>query len=122
VLVGAQYINDGPRAPSGRNLVAMRPVAAGVPINAQLALDPFLGGTEVRMHCVYDGGHPAPRWTIKLLVYPKDGGAPEQVSTWTAAYGDDLTLTAATHLPPASISRVELRKGDDTSLLVYDNA
>jgi hypothetical protein len=122
VLVGAQYINTGPGPAAGKNLVAMRPVAASVPISAQIALNPFLGGTEVRMHCVYNGGHPAPRWTIKLFVYPRDGGAPEQISTWTAAYGDDLTLSAATHLAPADISRVELRKSDDTSLLVYDNA
>jgi hypothetical protein len=71
---------------------------------------------------VYDGGVPAPRWTLKLFVYPKDGGAPEQVSTWTAAHGDDLTLSATTRFTPAEIAKVELRKGDNTSLLLYQNA
>jgi hypothetical protein len=122
VLVGARLINNpAPPANNGR-MVAMQPVAASVPISAQVALNPFIGGTEVRMHCVYDGGAPAPRWTLKLFVYPKDGSAPEQVSTWTAAHGDDLTLSAATRLTPAEIAKVELRKGDDTSLLVYQNA
>jgi anti-sigma factor RsiW len=123
VLVGARFIDNGPSpAPTDKRMVAMQRVAASVPISAQVALNPFIGGTEVRMHCVYDGGVPAPRWTLKLFVYPKDGSAPEQVSTWTAAHGDDLTLSAATRLTPAEIAKVELRKGDNTSLLVYQNA
>ena len=123
VLVGARFLSNGPSpTPTDKRMVAMQPVAASVPISAQVALNPFIGGTEVRMHCVYDGGVPAPRWTLKLFVYPKDGSAPEQVSTWTAAHGDDLTLSAATRLTPAEIAKVELRKGDDTSLLVYQNA
>jgi anti-sigma-K factor RskA len=123
VLVGARFIDNGPSpTPTDKRMVAMQPVAASVPISAQVALNPFIGGTEVRMHCVYDGGVPAPRWTLKLFVYPKDGSAPEQVSTWTAAHGDDLTLSAATRFTPAEIGKVELRKGDNTSLLVYQNA
>jgi hypothetical protein len=123
VLVGARFLDNGPSpTPTDKRMVAMQPVAASVPISAQVALNPFIGGTEVRMHCVYDGGVPAPRWTLKLFVYPKDGTAPEQVSTWTAAHGDDLTLSAATRLTPAEIAKVELRKGDNTSLLVYQNA
>src|SRR5262249_15248912 len=102
-LVGAQLINNPAPPASHGPMVAMQPVAASVPISAQVALNPFIGGTEVRMHCVYDRGVPAPRWTLKLFVYPKDG-APEQVSTWTAAHGDDLTLSAATRLTPAEIA------------------
>jgi hypothetical protein len=123
VLVGARYIDNGPGpAPADKQMVSMQKVSNAVPISAQVALNPFIGGTEVRMHCVYDGGVPAPRWTLKLFVYPKDGGPPEQVSTWTAAHGDDLTLSAATRLTPAEIAKVELRKGDNTSLLVYQSA
>jgi anti-sigma-K factor RskA len=125
VLVGARFLSSG-QVPGPNQqqstLTAMRKVSTSVPISAQVALNPFIGGTEVRMHCVYDGGIQAPRWTIKLFVYPKDGGAPEQVSTWTAAKGDDLTLSAATRFQPSQIAKVELRKGDDTSLLVYENA
>jgi hypothetical protein len=122
IVVGTRVLDTSPPTPSDKNLVAMHAVADTVPITAQVALNPFIGGTAVRMHCVYNGGHPAPRWTLKLLVYPRDGGAPQQVSTWTAAHGDDLTLSAATSLPPDQISKVELRKADDTPLLVYDNA
>jgi hypothetical protein len=126
VLVGARFLNNTPPAPTGNiatgnKLVAMSPVAATVPITAQVALSPFVGGTTVRLRCVYDGGASGARWTLQLLVYPKDGGAPEQISTWTAAYGDDVTLSASTRLPPSEIGRIEMHKGDGTSLLVYHN-
>jgi hypothetical protein len=57
-----------------------------------------------------------------MLVYPKSGDEPEQVSTWTAAYGDDATLSAATRFAPADIGKVEIRKADNTPLLVYEQA
>jgi anti-sigma-K factor RskA len=119
-LVGAQFIDHGP-APQPA-MVAMRPVADSVPITAQVALTAFAGGTQVRMHCVYNGGAPGPRWGLKMFVYPKNGEAPEQVATWTAAHGDDLTLSAVTRFAPAKIGKVEIRKGDNTSLLVYEQA
>jgi len=121
VLVGARFLNQGP-APVKPPAIAMRAVSATVPINAQLALDPFSGGTQIRMHCVYDGGQDGPQWTLKMFVYPKGGGEPEQVSTWKAKKGDDVNVAAATRFAPADISRVELRRGDTTPLLVYENA
>jgi hypothetical protein len=122
VLVGARFIDQGPAPRSAPAMVAMSPVAESVPITAQVALTPFTGGTEIRMHCVYNGGAPGPRWALKMFVYPKSGAAPEQVSTWTAAHGDDLTLTAATGFAPADIGKVEIRKGDSTPLLVFEQA
>ncbi|GAA1802667.1 hypothetical protein HC028_07300 [Planosporangium flavigriseum] len=119
VLIGARFINDTPTPPA---MVAMRPVAESVPITAQVALTPFAGGTEVRMHCVYNGGGSGPRWSLHMLVYPKNGEAPEKLSTWTAGRGDDLTLSAATRFSPAEIGKVEIRKGDNSSLLVYEQA
>jgi anti-sigma-K factor RskA len=121
VLVGARFLNQGP-VPPKQPTIAMRAVADSVPINAQVALDPFSGGTQIRMHCVYSGGQAGPQWTLKMFVYPKDGGAPEQVSTWTAKKGDDVNVAAATRFAPTDIGRVELRKGDSTPLLVYENA
>jgi hypothetical protein len=121
VLVGARFIAPDP-APPAPQMVAMRPVADSVPITAQVALTRFAGGTEVRMHCSYNGGAPGPRWALKMFVYPKNGDAPEQLSTWTAAHGDDVTLAAATRFAPAEIGKVEIRRGDATSLLVYEQA
>jgi hypothetical protein len=121
VLVGARLVDHGP-APQPPAMVAMRPIADSVPITAQVALTPIAGGTEIRMHCVYNGGVPGVRWTLKMLVYPKNGGDPEQVSSWTAAHGENLTLAATTRFAPADIGKVAISKPDDTSLLVYEQA
>ncbi|MGC9668218.1 anti-sigma factor family protein [Planosporangium sp. 12N6] len=122
ILLGARLFAPevGPR-PS--DMTAMQPVAASVPITAQVALAPFAGGTEVRMHCVYNGGSAGgPRWSLRMIVYPKNGEAPEQVSSWTAAHGDDVTVSAATRIAPADIGKIEIRKVDNTPLLVYERA
>jgi hypothetical protein len=74
------------------------------------------------VHCVYSGGKQAPRWNLELMVYPKGGGEPQQVSTWTAAKGDDLSFSATTGYTAAQISKIEMRKGDNTPLLVYESA
>jgi hypothetical protein len=120
VLIGARFIADP--APPTPQMVAMRPVADSVPITAQVALTQFAGGTEIRMHCSYNGGAPGPRWSLKMFVYPKNGDAPEQVSTWTAAHGDDVNLAAATRFAPAEVGKIEIRRGDSSSLLVYEQA
>jgi hypothetical protein len=122
VLVGARLIDHGPAPQPQPAMVAMRPVADAVPITAQVALTRISGGTEIRMHCVYNGGAPGHRWTLKMLVYPKSGEGPEQVSTWTAAYGEDLSLAATTRFAPSDIGKVEIGKADGTSLLVYEQA
>ncbi|NJC68658.1 hypothetical protein HC031_02800 [Planosporangium thailandense] len=121
VLVGARVFGVASE-PRPAQMAAMRPVADSVPITAQVGLTPFVGGTEIRMHCAYSGGTPGHRWWLKMVVYPKSGGEPEQVSTWTAAHGDDVTLSAATRYAPSDIGKVEISKGDNTSLLVYEQA
>ncbi|MDT4989692.1 MAG: hypothetical protein QOI74_3786 [Micromonosporaceae bacterium] len=121
VLVGARFVNPAPATPTGNSLVAMSPVAATVPISAQVGLSPFVGGTTVRVRCLYNGGSSEARWTLQLVVYPRNGDAPEQISSWTAAHGDDVTLSASTRLPLNDIAKIEMRKADGTSLLVYDH-
>jgi anti-sigma factor RsiW len=121
-LVGGQLLDHGPAPRPQPAMVAMRPMAEAVPITAQVALKRITGGTEIRMHCVYTGGAPGVRWTLKMMVYPKSGEAPEQVSTWTAAHGEDLSLAATTRFAPADIGKVEISKGDSTPLLVYEQA
>lgn len=121
VLVGTRLIDNpvgGPTTP----LVAMRQVSNDVPITAQVGLKAFTGGTQIDVHCVYSGGKQAPRWNLELMVYPKGGGEPQQVSTWTAAKGDDISFSAATGYTPEQIARIEMRKGDNTPLLVYESA
>jgi anti-sigma-K factor RskA len=119
VLVGTRVLTG----PVGEqpNLVAMQKVSSSVPITAQVGLKEFTGGTQIRVHCLYDGGQDGPRWNLQLVVNPKNG-APQQVSTWTAAKGDDLSFSATTGYKPDEIASIEMRKADSTKLLVYQSA
>jgi anti-sigma factor RsiW len=119
VLVGTRVLTT-PVADKP-NLVAMHKVSDSVPITAQVGLKEFTGGTQINVHCSYDGGQNGPRWNLQLVVNPKNG-APQQVSTWTAAKGDDLSFSAATGYKPDEIASIEMRKGDNTKLLVYQSA
>jgi anti-sigma factor RsiW len=119
VLIGTRVLTS-PVAEQP-NLVAMQKVSNSVPITAQVGLKEFAGGTQINVHCIYDGGQNGPRWNLQLVVNPKNG-APQQISTWTAAKGDDLSFSAATGYRPDEIASIEMRKGDNTKLLVYQSA
>jgi len=104
--------------PPGYALTEMRPAVANIPLTAQLGLVATEDGTWVDMTCRYAAGHDA-RWVVRLVVYPLAGGRGEQIGTWTATPGRELSLAAVTHLAPADIDRVELQRGDTTTLLVW---
>ncbi|WP_433338050.1 hypothetical protein [Dactylosporangium sp. CA-139066] len=97
---------------------AMREVAATVPVQASLAVSPADNGTVVRMRCSYKEGEgdEYAKWTYKLVVVPKSG-EPEEIDTWTARSGDEMQLTAHSGIPRSNIARIEIRKGDGTTLL-----
>jgi hypothetical protein len=108
-----------PTGPAGPALVAMREVAQ-VPLTAKVALESIGGGTKLRMQCAYKaGGGGSNRWTYTLVVVPRQGVV-EEVSSWTAGYGDEYDVTARSKIALPDILRVELRKGDGTPLLIHD--
>ncbi|WP_117213241.1 anti-sigma factor family protein [Allorhizocola rhizosphaerae] len=98
---------------------AMRPME-GVPVTAQIAVIPADEGTKVRMKCWYppDPEH-SRRYSFFLVAYGHDGER-EQVSSWTAGAGDDVTVTGTVRLPMEDLLRLEVQKKDGTTLLVYD--
>jgi len=100
---------------------AMKPAVNGdVPITAEVALVRFSGGTQVMMHCTYRSvAHDPERWTLRLVVYPRWGGDAEEIASWTAGDGDDLTLPGYTRLSPSEIRRVEVR-WEKVAVLAYD--
>ncbi|GAA2625145.1 hypothetical protein GCM10010399_65710 [Dactylosporangium fulvum] len=106
--------------PETPDFVAMQEVASSVPVTAGLALEPIDGGTLVRMQCKYKAGAAAGygKGTYKLVVVSK-GGEAEELDSWTAGYGDEYDLKARSHIPRADIARVEIRKSDDTPLLLF---
>jgi anti-sigma factor RsiW len=102
-------------------LAEMRPAASDVPVTAGVGLVATEGGTRVDMTCRYAEGHDG-KWMIRLVVYPRWGGAGEQIGTWTATSGQELNLSGITHLVPTDIQRVELQRADATTLLTWSNA
>jgi hypothetical protein len=103
-------------------LAQMRPAAAAaVPVSAEVGLAATVGGTRVDMICRYASGYQG-KWVVRLVVYPRSGGAGEQIGTWTATAGQELSLSAITHLPPQDIERLELQRADKTPLLTWTPA
>lgn len=114
----------GPGASPGTDLqvrmVVMQPVAGEVPVSAEIGLNGTSWGTEVSMRCAYDeaGGH-SKAYSFRLVAYGPDG-ATEQVGSWLAAPGDEVTLTGATRFSGTDLVRLEVLRYDGTPLLGYD--
>jgi len=90
------------------------------PVNAELALTTTTAGTEVRMHCTYakDSEWGERSFTYRLVAVGADG-TKDQLGSWTAGPGADLTLSGMTHFAYDDIEKVELQKNSGDPILVY---
>jgi hypothetical protein len=103
----------------GTPMVAMEPVAAVVPVAAQVATRPAAGGTEVWMACQYPPvAYEVPTNTFRLVAVGASGEV-EQLGSWRAAPGDEVRLTALTRFTGADLWRIELRSSSGEVLLTY---
>jgi hypothetical protein len=101
-------------------MVAMRQVNSDTEVTAEVAVREVTGGVEVAMHCRYPAdGRSAKAWTYRLVALGSDGGS-EQVGSWVATPGYDVTLTGTTRYGMKDLVRLELRARDGTPLLAYD--
>jgi hypothetical protein len=115
--------SSGSTGPSA-NLVAMHGTGSPWPLHAEIALRAVGDRTEIRMHCHYDPAREpgSERYTFRLFSVSKSGAA-QEVSAWSASFGDDMTFMTTADVRTADIGRVELRKDDATSvILAYDVA
>jgi hypothetical protein len=100
-------------------MVPMRPVTEKVPVDAQIGLQSMQWGTEVRMHCTYPtSGHARP-YTFRLMAHGADGST-EQVGSWLAGPGDDVTVTGSTRFTGTDLVRLEITRYDGAPLLTYE--
>jgi len=110
-------------APSDRPvaMTSMVPTPAGAqrPVTAEVALTETAGGTRVWMHCTYAtiGGYQQP-YTLRLVGFGRDGTT-EQVASWRAEPGDDLSIDGVVRYDRGELVRVELQADDGVPLLVY---
>ncbi|MEH0931133.1 anti-sigma factor family protein [Micromonospora sp. CPCC 205558] len=128
VGVGTAAVLPRPVAPSPQaqgtpgpqvSMVSMRPVAAAGPVHADIGLVGTKWGTQVTMRCGYDARTSYGKAYPFRLVARGPNGATEQIGSWLAAPGDDLSFTGATRFTDAELTSVELQKADGTPLLTY---
>ncbi|MGI5211537.1 anti-sigma factor family protein [Plantactinospora sp. CA-290183] len=101
-------------------MATMQPVAGAVPVTAEIGFNGTTWGTEVTMKCQYrKTADYAKAYTFRLVAHGPNG-ATEQVGSWVAAPGDDVTFTGATRFSRSELLRLELIRYDDTPLLAYD--
>jgi hypothetical protein len=92
---------------------------AVLPVSGEVALIPIAGGTRVEMKCRYTDSDDGHVWTVRLVVIPATGIGMEQIGSWVARDGEELTVDGVTHLTPAQIGRVELHTENFRALLVW---
>jgi anti-sigma-K factor RskA len=108
------------RGPQGPQMIAMEKVAADTAVTAEVSTAEVPGGTKVTMRCVYPvTGKQTRPYTFRLVAVGADGSV-EQIGSWMAGPGDDLTVSGTVRFGPDGITRLELRSRDGTALLILD--
>jgi Putative zinc-finger len=112
-------INPISRSPSRPAMIPMKPVSTTL-ATAEVYLEETAAGTRIYMHCAYPpkNDHTRP-YLFRLFALGPDGVS-EQVSSWMAAPGEEVTLTGTVRLSMHDLTRLELRAKDNTVLLAYD--
>jgi hypothetical protein len=88
---------------------------------ASIALTAFDGGTRITGTCTYKTGQSTYQGPLKfaIVVHPKDGGQPDQVSSWSAWPGETRPINATTWFPLNEVASVDLVGSDGKALLTY---
>lgn len=95
--------------------------ASTSPVTAEIGLRQLGSGTQVWMHCGYPprAGSSHKQYTFRLVAFGT-GGEKEQVASWKAGSGEDLSLDGITRLTTDELDRIELQRADGSPLLVYE--
>lgn len=109
---------DAPPPPGDVRVVALDAVDAA-PMAATARLESVPWGTRITLECRYEATESAYRAppTFSLLV--DDGEGPQQVATWRAVPGRDVTVPGATALLRDDIESLEVRTSTGTRVLVW---
>jgi len=118
--VSALTESNGTGTPQEPNVIAMQPVAQPAAVTGWISAEEFSGGTRIYMRCKYGPpGDAGSRWTLRLFVVPKTG-QPEEIGSWGANFGEEVTVNETTWIPKDNIDRIELRRAEAGPLLTYD--
>jgi hypothetical protein len=122
VGVGAVFVmgNNDPPPTEQAPTLAMTPIDDSVPLRAKIGVTSAPGGTRVSLLCFYDNTRPELKpYTVRLMAYGPDDEE-DQLGSWVAVPGKEFSMPATTHIATASLSRLELVRGDGKVLLAYD--
>jgi hypothetical protein len=102
--------------------VALAPTTAS-PLSADVRLTSVAWGTRIDMHCSYGTrstrGYPHDPSGAGYALWVVDrAGTASEVSTWKAASGSQVKLTAATALSVDEIARIEVRSAATNDVLL----
>jgi len=100
--------------------VAMTPVAAGIPVSAQINVAGTAGGTKINLVCFYnDKDSDLKPYTVRLMAYGPDEEM-EQLGSWVASPGKEFSMSGVTHFGAGTLSRLALVRNDGMTLLAYN--
>ncbi|AGL13946.1 anti-sigma factor [Actinoplanes sp. N902-109] len=100
--------------------IAMTPVNDKVQVSAQITIAGAQGGTRVTLVCAYNrGDQDSEPYTIRLMAYGPDKES-EQLGSWTAAPGKEVSMSGFTHFTDGVLDRLALVRNDGRPLLAYD--
>ncbi|GAA2492170.1 anti-sigma factor family protein [Winogradskya humida] len=123
VGIGAVFVMGRSGTPDGDApgpTIAMTPDNERVQVSAQLNLAGAQGGTRVNLICAYNRGDAdSEPYTIRLMAYGPDEES-EQLGSWTAAPGKEVSMSGFTHFTDGVLSRLALVRNDGRELLAYD--
>jgi len=96
--------------------LALEPVG-DIPLTATVSLLDVAWGTKIEVECAYPEGDWADDDVAYSLVVHDADGDSEQVATWNAVAGRELTIDAATAVRGDDITSIEILAEDGTTLL-----
>ena len=111
-------------APAAQPTLAavLTPTDAGSPVQARVELTSVSWGTRIDMDCSYHAGAPDPNGgygPVEYALWVVDRtGAESPLSTWTAASGGTVTVSAGTALALDDIAEVEIRNATGDRVLL----
>jgi hypothetical protein len=91
-----------------------------IPMSASVSLTPVDWGTRLELRCAYDEWGEPEDWPRYRLVIEPHAGRVEQVATWRALPGREMSLAAATATGRDNIRSVEVRTAAGRPVLQLD--
>jgi hypothetical protein len=108
--------DDAPDEPPPTAQLDLEPLV-DTDLTANVSLRDVAWGTKIELECAYpEGGWGAGDVAYSLVVEDADGGS-QQVATWNAVAGRELTIGAATAVRGDDIAAIEIRAEDGTAVL-----